>query len=419
MSDNYEQRERELAVTLATLKAKFHDLQTIHSSKQLDAQKELSDKTGKAMSVLSSLTILLDGEFKPSKLPPTLPSVLEDLTSTWSKAKAVAEQCFDIVSSHSVDVVQLHDAGLATWNVKANNLRVELNQKLQSTREALNTEQSTLDQLYQQRQASLRALEILRDKLREQQHKYDEADKWTWIWLPARLWLEILKPIIEAITNDIEGAENAIRTAERLVVDAEQRVADQKLRVQSMSNLAVRQADSLHDGENMLRMCISLQSEVEVTQHEVARLKNERLAAWDLVSRCFNRAEEADYALTKAAYATVVLQVVEVAMEDHTLLPAVKNVVQHLADHDDEKGSVHSIEADGHPEGLLALVQRKLEQAGTQALVAVTPAVAHYNLLRSVASALAAPAILVSGVDLSAEDKKNVISMLHRPLIAA
>jgi len=194
--------------------------------------------------------------------------------------------------------------------------------------------------------------------------------------------------IIEAITHDVENAENAVRTAEQQVRDTEWRVARETQRMQALTAIAQRQSTVLAAGAKLLQQCTALRGEVEATQREVARLKDERRAVWELVSKCVNRAQQALYALTKEEYGTAVLQVCEVAVDDHTLVPAAAEVVRVLVAGDDKVGSIKGIKTDEHLEGLLAYVEKKLQQAANHVPV-MTLAVARMATLHSVTASLA------------------------------
>ncbi|KAI1503121.1 hypothetical protein F5X99DRAFT_407453 [Biscogniauxia marginata] len=380
MSNDYEQQVRDLAAQLPQLQANFTKLQTDYHKEQLKAQADLSTKTASAMQSLQALVVLLYGEFNPSSPPAELPAAVTNLSTTWHAADKASEHYLDIVNSFSA---------------------VEL----QATRNALGTAQETLYQLNRQREATQSSLNTLRDKLYVQQHKYDEADKYTWIWPPARLVLEILKPIIEALTDDVANAERAVRVAEQQAEAAEQRVRDENARINTLSSLSYTQAGILAQSKQLMSRCASLQGDVELMQQDVARIKNQRYDAWQLIAKCANRAENAEYALTKVEYGTTVLQVAEVAFQDEALRAQVANIVNDLAEHDDSKGSIKNIKTDEHPNGLLAYIQGLSKKTKNLMFAALADGLLlEHNLHRSGAETAA---------DLSHEDRRKIMNLLH------
>jgi hypothetical protein len=95
--------------------------------------------------------------------------------------------------------------------------------------------------------------------------------------------------------------------------------------------------------------------------------------------------------------------VVDVALDDYTLTAVLAEIVQELTKNDDSKGSVRMIKTDDHPDGLLAAVQKKLEQTSSKPNLSASQGppklrsdtslltVAHLRLLRSIAATLAIP----------------------------
>jgi hypothetical protein len=223
-------------------------------------------------------------------------------------------------------------------------------------------------------------------------------------------------------------------------------VRDQEAKVQQLSDLAAKQAGLISRGSGLLNECSGIVKETEDTEKEIARIKTTRFNAWQLAGKCVNRAEQADFALFKADYATSILQVIDIALEDHTLTIPLDEVIQVLANNDDSNNSVHNITTDDHPDGLLAAVEKKLQESQadgaapepapvpTMMLASFTPhaaapprprpgtsslAVAHLRLVRSVTTALATPQGKPGCVDLSEEDKMKLLDMLRLPVVSA
>ncbi|KAI0468839.1 hypothetical protein F4859DRAFT_524013 [Xylaria cf. heliscus] len=431
MSNDYQQQVSELSAQLPRLQANFTKLQTDYHTDQLKAQADLSIKTTNAMQSLQDLVVLLHGEFNPSSPPAGLPAAVTNLNTTWLAAEKASEHYLDLVNSFSVAVVQYHDGDLGGWQAKANTLDTRLDKELQATRTALSTAQNTVYQLNRQREDAQSSLSTLRDKLHVQKHKYDEADKYTWIWPPARLVLEILKPIIEALTDDVATAERAVSVAEQQASAAEQRVRDENARINTLSNLSSTQTTILALSKQLIRQCVSLQGSVESMQKDVARIKTQRYNAWQLTTKCANRAENAEYALTKADYGTTVLQIAEVALQDPALCVQVANIVDDLARHDDSKRSIASIKTDEHPNGLLAFVENITKHiTPMSALLAGGPPLARGLYLSgasittgffaastaanfsAVPTAADFPGASTVG-DLSDEDRQKIMNLLH------
>ncbi|TRX87709.1 hypothetical protein FHL15_011398 [Xylaria flabelliformis] len=383
MSNDYVQQVRDLAAQLPPLQAKFTTLQTDYLKDKLKAQADLSIKTANAMQGLQALAVLLNGEFDPNSRPAELRAAVTNLSTTWDAAEKASQHYLDVVNS----------------------LDTRLDQELQGTRNALGTAQETLHQLNKQREATKSSLNTLRDKLHAQQHIYDDADKYTWIWPPARLYLEFLKLIIEALTHSVANAESAVHVAEGRARAAEQQVKDETARVNTLLSFSSKQAGMLAQSKQLRDRCASLQGDVEFIQHDVARIKNQRYNAWQIIAKCANRAENAEYALTKAEYGTTVLQVAEVAFQDEALRAQAANIVNDLAEHDDSEESIKNIETDEHPNGLLAHVQglSKNTMNLMSTVLAVGPLLGH-NLHLSGAETAA---------DLSHEDRRKILNLLN------
>jgi vacuolar-type H+-ATPase subunit I/STV1 len=448
MSDDYDQRAQELESRLPDLQSKFQELRSTQTDDQLSLQGDLAAKTLTAIATLKKFAQLLDGEFKPSNPPPELQTTLKELDSTWEQTETTSEACLDNINTYSANIVQFHDAALGDWQNQAKTLQDQLQASLTSTEQACDTERATLQTLQQTQRDAESAVNTLQQKLHDAQHKYDDADTYTWIFPPARAVLEILKPIIEACTHDLEGATNAVNAAITQVNDAQGRVRDQEAKVQQLSDLAAKQSGLISQGLSLINECTGIVEETENTEKEIARIKKTRFDAWQLAAKCVNRAEQADFALFKADYATSILQVIDVALVDHTLIAPLAEIVQDLADHDDSSNSVHDITTDDHPDGLLAAVQKKLQESETDGAVPAPPAslpvmmlssftppsaelppharpgtsslaVAHLRLLRSVATALATPQGTPGCVSLSEEEKEKVFAMLRLPVVSA
>ncbi|KAK2007068.1 hypothetical protein LZ32DRAFT_667822 [Colletotrichum eremochloae] len=357
MSANFDQQAADLASTLSPLQIKLKSLEEEQVAKQIDAQHEVALKTVQAVSSIGTLTQLLDGEFNSTSPPSGLADAVKAMDLTWKAAETAAEKCLDVASQYSVVITQFNDTDLGDWLAKSKGLDGALASALASTNDALQTQQNALQAANTTRATSQTALEELRRKLDAKRHKYDDADKYTWIFPPARLVLEALKPIIEELTKDVATAESAVATAEQSAAAAAQAFAEQQDKVQKLSDLVQHDAALKQQGEALANECQSLMAEIEHTQTELAHVKTERYNAWQLAAMCSNRAENAHYSLTKADYGTAVLQLVEKAMSDSTLKPQLVAVVDHLAQHDDAKGSIKGITTEDHPEGLLAYVQ--------------------------------------------------------------
>ncbi|KAI0976418.1 hypothetical protein F4678DRAFT_456742 [Xylaria arbuscula] len=408
MADKYDQPARELASSLPPLQNKFRSLESDNYESQLEAQTDLSNKTNTALTDLMSLAEVIGGDFDPASSPSTITITVTSLGTTWQVAEKAAEHCLDLVNSHSALVAQFHDAELGGWQDKANKLDTELKAELRGTKEALHTQEGALQTAKNAQATSQEALDTLRRKLYEERHKYDIADKVTWIWPPARLYLEAIKRIIEALSDNEAELERAVGIAERHQADVEQWGREEWEKAAQLSSLTQRQAALLEQGKSLMSECDALMSEVESAQEETSRIKTQRYDAWQLVARCVNRAENAGYALTKADYGTAILQVCEVALRDHTLRSQVASIVEHLARHDDSKGSIKNIKTDDHPDqGLLSWVQGLL-RAPREAPISEESPLFHLNLLRSAA---AEPDADIA--KLSDEDKNKVRQLLR------
>ncbi|KAE8335124.1 hypothetical protein BDV24DRAFT_144538 [Aspergillus arachidicola] len=404
MADDYKNRTVELETRFTILSTRFDHLHSTQSQNQQTLQGRLFLTTQAAMSATKSLARLIDGDFVTGERPAEMPSTLSELESTWKEAKTVAEKCYDGISSYSVEVIQFHDAELRNWQTDMQTLQTELNESLEGTMKALKTEAQALVTLRAQHATAVTSLRVLEAKLYEAKHKYDEADKWTWLWPPARAYLEILKPIIEAITNDVSGSLNAVKIAAQQVDASEARIRDQQPRVDALNRLNEDHVRLLSQGSTLANQCDAIRDEVEQMEKEIARSKTDILHAWNDASLCLNRAKRTKFALSKADYATCVLNIIAFSLNEHNFRDTLVDIVKILGDNDDKVGSVHAIKTDEHPEGLLEYVQKELQKDYRPPSLAV----AKLNLVHSVPGM-----ILPSGNDLSPQDRRKLGGILN------
>ncbi|KAE8316620.1 hypothetical protein BDV41DRAFT_573903 [Aspergillus transmontanensis] len=404
MADDYRNRTVELETRFTILSTRFDHLHSTQSQNQQTLQGHLFLTTQAALSATKSLAGLIDGDFVADERPAEMPSTLSELESTWKEAKTVAEKCFDGISSYSVEVIQFHDAELRNWQTDMQTLQTELKENLEGTMKALKTEAQTLVTLRAQHAAAVTSLRVLEAKLYEAKHKYDEADKWTWLWPPARAYLEILKPIIEAITNDVSGSLNAVKIAAHQVDASEARIRDQQPRVDALNRLNEDHVRLLSQGSTLANQCDVIQGEVEQMEKEIARSKTDISHAWNDASLCLNRAKRTKFSLSKADYATCVLNIIAFSLNEHSFKDTLVDIVKILGDNDDKGGSVHAIKTDEHPEGLLEYVQKELQKDYRPPSLAV----AKLNLVHSVPGM-----VLPSGNDLSPQDRRKLGGILN------
>jgi uncharacterized coiled-coil protein SlyX len=95
----------------------------------------------------------------------------------------------------------------------------------------------------------------------------------------------------------LENANNAVQTATNQPNDAEARICEQEAKVQNLNDLTATQANLLSQGSSLLSECGNILGDVKQTEKEIARIKTSRFSAWQLVRKCPNRAELADFAL--------------------------------------------------------------------------------------------------------------------------
>ncbi|KAB8221900.1 hypothetical protein BDV33DRAFT_201901 [Aspergillus novoparasiticus] len=413
MADAYKNRTVELETRFTILSTRFAHLHSTESQNQQTLQGHLFLTTQAALSATRSLARLIDGDFVTGERPAEMPSTLSELESTWKEAKTVGEKCYDGISSysvemdlnvHSIQVIQFHDAELRNWQTDMQTLKTELNESLEGTMKALKTEAQTLVTLRAQRAAAVTSLRALEAKLYEAKHKYDEADKWTWLWPPARAYLEILKPIIEAITNDVSGSLNAVKIAAQQVDASEARIRDQQPRVDALNRLNEDHVRLLSQGSTLANQCDAIRDEVEQMEKEIARSKTDILHAWNDASSCLNHAKRTKFSLSKADYATCVLNIITFSLNEHSFKDTLVDIVKILGDNDDKGGSVHAIKTDKHPEGLLEYVQKELQKDYRPPSLAV----AKLNMVHSVPGM-----VLPSGNDLSPQDRRKLGGILN------
>ncbi|GAB1195614.1 hypothetical protein APSETT444_004876 [Aspergillus pseudonomiae] len=362
MTDNEGQQIQDLTSQFSSLQSKFQGLQDLENRQLVKRYGELDTQIGAALAATLSLARLLRGDFDPHQPPTALASTVQTMTSQWTDAKDTARQGYDEVCSYFSQIVQLHDAGLGKWTERLNTVKDKLQAKLSSTHDALRTSRATMQQLVEKNEKVTESARILEKKLYEQKHKYDEADKWTWLYPPARLALEALKPIIEAITHDLEGAQTAMMTASRELQQAQSQMQTQEEEITRLGNLATNQASLISKGTALMGHCDQLVKAVEQMEKEVAQHKKDCSAAWKESSQCSNRAQTANYALTKADYATAILKIANVSANDPVAHAVLTEIVTELADHDDKNGSVRQIKTDDNQQGLLDYVKSKLQQ---------------------------------------------------------
>ncbi|KAJ6028831.1 hypothetical protein N7540_004407 [Penicillium herquei] len=380
MADDYKNRTVKLETRFTILYTRFNHLHSTHSQNQQILQGSFSLKTKAALSATESLARLIGGNFFPSERPAEMPSTLSALESTWNEAKIVAEKCHDGISSKSGEVVQFHDAELRKWQTDMETLQTELQKSLEGTKKAMKTEMETLETLRAQHAAATRSLHALEAKLYEAKHKYDGPDKWTWLWPPARAYLELLKPIIEGITHDLSDTQHATKVAAQRVDASEARIRDQQSRVDSLNRLNEDHARLLSQGLTLANQCDAIRDEVEQMETEITRSKTDSVYAWNDASSCVKHAKSTKFSLSKAEYATCVLNIIASSLNEQSFKDTMVEIVNILADNDDKGGSVHAIKTDTHPEGLLEYLDKELQKDYKPASLAA----AKLNLAHSV-----------------------------------
>jgi hypothetical protein len=171
-----------------------------------------------------------------------------------------------------------------------------------------------------------------------------------------------------------------------------------------------------------MEQCNQLQQEAEQTEVIVAQHKSDSYQAWQESSRCFNRARTAEYALTKADYATAILKIMDVYADDPITHASLTEIVTELADHDDNSRSVHKITTDEHPSGLLDDVEKKLQQGTVQYTIMTgssssnpvrdLPVAARLKLIRSMVGALVKPRGQPGSLDICDADRVNLLALV-------
>ncbi|KAI5925413.1 hypothetical protein F4810DRAFT_718310 [Camillea tinctor] len=395
---------------LRELQDEFTSMKTTNASAHAAAQTSLARKNNSAMAGMADLAVLLDGEFDPAHPPDGLAPALKRAEGLWADAKDAALDCWNITSSYSIKVAQLHDSKIAAWHSEAQELKGHLQSKLDTLKGALATQRNTLEDLLEAAEGAAQALKTMDRKLYEAQHKYDEADMWTLLWPPARLYLEGLKLLIEATTNDQEGARRGVATAQAALRQAQTRAADAEALALDTARRAAAHAGVLRKGRELLAACAGLVGGVEAAQREVGALKNECVRAQEVVGRCATRAEGAGYALTKGEYGEAILRVCEVGLESISLRPAAVSICKHLAAHDDGAGSIRGIRTEQHKEGLLAYLEAQGAAVTGNLLANLPPmmwmaaAAPHLDPL---------PLATEDGMPLTEEHKTDIMNFLH------
>ncbi|KAI1813257.1 hypothetical protein GGS20DRAFT_491028 [Poronia punctata] len=393
MDNELEDEARQLRTGLSSFTAQFSSMGQTHSNKQLSLQHNLAQTTSDALDKLMSLAKLVveDIENKP---PEAIIPVVDSLAQAWQAARDASAACLDEIRSFSVEITQFHDRGLGEWQDRAKKLQAEEEARLQAQFEESQTQQQYLHQIKSQAAASLAALQVAQEKLDEQRHKYDSADKWTWFFPPARLALEGVKALIEALSHAQEGAEREVKITTQQVVSAQRLVADAQQKVEALRTVMAKEAETLAQGEALMGKTQALKEETQKMEIDVDQTKEQRFKAWEVISKCLNRAQGPDYAPTNAEYATVVLEVAAVALTDFTLRSKVGLIVQYLKEHDDATGTIANIRTEEHPDGLLKYVLDELAKGvpgDNGSLALETPETARFNLLRLAARKLTVP----------------------------
>ncbi|PTB72246.1 hypothetical protein M440DRAFT_1465681 [Trichoderma longibrachiatum ATCC 18648] len=373
MNDEYNSCVEFLVNQFSELSREFDILRSAEQQNQERLHHDYVVKVSAAFSATKALAFLIRGDLDPIDLPASMPTCLREMESAWDHAQQAALRCSDHISQYSVKIAQLHDAGLGLWQREMETLRGQLQEQLEAINQAAGDQRIALENLRKQRDVSEYALHKLQERLSFEQHKFDGFDMLSALFPPAALVFEPLKYITEALTQDMENAKRAVLLATECAVAAERHVQEHEQAAFQLIVLAEKQGNLLFQGSDMITQCTRLRSAIEESQQWVARNKSYCLEAWRITSLCVNRAEEAAFSLDKSSYAECILQIVEVALETD-LLPydmVVVEIIRELAEHDDGEQSVHRLETDKHPEGLLKLVQTRIYEK--QHLIAMHP----------------------------------------------
>lgn len=224
------------------------------------------------------------------------------------------------------------------------------------------------------------------------------------------------------MTHNLEGARQALNTAITELRQEQNRVKTQEDEVKHLNSLATDQATLISKGDALMKECRHLQKEVEQTEKVVVQHKKETAQAWHEISLCYNPAKSANFALTKADYATAILKIVDVSTDDPMDQSILTGIVDELANHDDSNGSVGKIKTEEHPNGLLDYVQKKLQQGtGQDTMMAGSsgknpvrelPVEARLKLIRSMVGALVKPRGQPGSMDISDVERVDLLSGL-------
>ncbi|KAK5987890.1 hypothetical protein PT974_12025 [Cladobotryum mycophilum] len=357
--EEIEQQIENLKTELATIEDVFKQLKRAHESDKQKAAWDLSTKTQMALTATMILTMRISGQFDPNQPPPDFSSVIHDLESCWREAKESSEAFLKAVSSIAVNLIKLHDTKVVLWHRSAEMLQNQLKKRLDSSQESLQHEKSQLHTLNLQCMISQKKLGGLQRRSPEAQQKFDDLNKWLWNSPETRLLQQSFKIVIESLKNDIESAKKTAESTSRALAESQIAVAEEEANVRKLASASKAQIDLLTQGVALLDRSTALLEEVKNMQQDVACVKNDRYAAWELVFHCFDQSRNGEITLHKVEYARLVLQIVEVSLRDNSLHLTLASIIKHLAQNDDLEGSVFSI-TEGHPDGLLKHIQEQL-----------------------------------------------------------
>lgn len=172
-----------------------------------------------------------------------------------------------------------------------------------------------------------------------------------------------LESRINELNAQIRQGDNAIRETQQRIWAMEAHIKGYEPRLQETSENSAKLVTLKSQATLLIDDCGTFTAQIQAEQKEVEKRKDGFFRAARLASEIIGRAQSSGAALSKADYVKAVLLIVEIGLNDQALVTPLADIVKEVADHDNSEASVRGIKTDDHPDGLLADIQKKIEQA--------------------------------------------------------
>ncbi|KAM0441270.1 hypothetical protein ACHAPT_000578 [Fusarium lateritium] len=390
MGRDYHKKATGLESKLDSIRNDFEDCSSSIWKEQLHCQGELAHATGHAMSTLKTLIQNL-GSYQPTSITN---SSMIDLGSTWTVVDSRARDCCRC-ASECQDSLLSHGDDLKRWVKEAKLVQAELQSSLRTAHNDVASEAASLQKYHEELQVAKDQVDEMTSNNMEIERKYFAVHEWTTTFPTAWDFERKLQMAMRSCARNLEQAEVNLDKSMLRVSKSENKLDSYKSRLETLSAVAQKAARVQAAGNSLLRRYRALTDDAEEVWKALTSLKDSYSMALHLVTRM-------NVGMPKLESAMYLLGIINLALDDHTLVSELAEVVHYMEHHYDNRGRVQRLDAPEHPDGFLNSVQKKLRSQQLQAQpprpfdmcpiredVSTKPlAVLHLDMMRSVLTSM-------------------------------